>query len=96
MTYDERNRTTKSRQIKTVLRKGNLQILGNIWGGENQPSGDESKIKYLSRTRKLLETKSYGRNNIREEKNVGCFPSKILENIFEVGKGRTQTRKQEK
>ena len=48
--------------------KGNLQVLGNIGSGRHQTGRNERQIfkEYLMRTRKLLETKLYGRNLIKE------------------------------
>ena len=68
MTHDRRNQTAKSRKNKYALRKGNLQILGNIGSWHHQTSGNERKIKkeYLRRIRKLLESKLYSRNLIKE------------------------------
>ena len=42
-TFDERNRTTKSRKNQNAWRKGNLQILGNTGSGHHQINGDEGK-----------------------------------------------------
>ena len=39
-TNDERNR-----KIRTLVKKGNLQILANIGSGHHQTSGDERKNK---------------------------------------------------
>ena len=62
-TNDGRNRTIKSRKNQNTRTKGNLQVLGNTGSGPHQTSGDErKKIKYLRRTRKLLETKLYCKN----------------------------------
>ena len=36
MTYDGRNRTTKSGENQNARRKGNLQLLGNIESGRHQ------------------------------------------------------------
>ena len=49
-----------------MRRKGLLLILGNIKSGHHQTRGNEIFFfkKYLTRTRKLLETKLYDRNLI--------------------------------
>ena len=67
-TIDRRNRTSNQEKIRTLGELGNLQVLGNIGIGHHQTSGDErKKIKkeYL-RAKKLLETKLYNRNFIKE------------------------------
>ena len=65
-THDGRNSTTKPRKNQIARRKGNL--IGNIGRGYDQTRGDLKKIEkeYLRRTRKLLETKLYCRNLLRE------------------------------
>ena len=85
-THDGRNRTTKSRKNQSARRKENLQIIGNIENRYHQTSGDERKkfLKYLWRTRKLLQTKL-----------CSCPPSKIIGTILEVGEERTSTKKPE-
>ena len=67
-THDRGNRAIKSRKIRTLGKKGNLQILGNTGSWYHQTSGDERKNKEecLGRTKKLLETRLYSRNLIKE------------------------------
>ena len=59
------------RKDQNARRKGNLLILGNTGNGHHETSGDEreNKKEYLRRTRRLLETKLYSRNRIKEINN---------------------------
>ena len=62
-TNNGRNETIKLKIKKNAQRKGNLQMNENIGSGHHQTSGEERK-KYLSRARRLLETKLHHRNLI--------------------------------
>ena len=67
-TRDRQNGTSKSRKNQNAWRKGNLQILENTGSEHHQTSRDDRKIlkDYPRRTKKLLETKLYGRNLLKE------------------------------
>ena len=66
-TNSGRSKTAKSRKNQKFQRKRRLQVLGNIGSGHHQTSEDEKKKQkqYLSRSRKLLETKLYRLNLIK-------------------------------
>ena len=91
------NRSNKSRKNQNALRKGNLQMLGNIGSGHHQISGDERIIKneYLRRTRKAFETKQDSKNLIKGINTWAVHICKILMTILETYEGRTSTNRQE-
>ena len=68
ITNEGRNRTTKSRKIQNASRKENLKELRKIGSGHHQTSRDERKnsMEYLRRAGKLLETKLYCTNLIKD------------------------------
>ena len=84
------NRTAESVKNQNALRKGKLQVLGNIGSGHHQTSGEKIK-EYLRRTRKLLETKLYSRNFLKIIDNWAF----LLGIILKVDKGGTQTNEPE-
>ena len=52
--------------IRTLIKKGKLQVLGNIGIRHHQTSRDERKTKRVTqKMRELLKTKLYGRNFIK-------------------------------
>ena len=67
-THDRRSQTTKSNSNQNAQRKGNLQILGILEANTIKQVEMKEKIKkeYLRRTRKLLETKLYSGNLVKE------------------------------
>ena len=68
MTPDGQNGTTKSRKIRMLRGKETYKYLGILEVDTIRQEEMKEKIpkEYLSRTRKLLETKLYHRNLVKE------------------------------
>ena len=81
-TNNGRNRTARSRKNQNTWRKGKLQVLENVGSGQHQISGDKRKNnKRLPQTteKKLLETKFFWRNLIKEIKTWTVLPARYSE-----------------
>ena len=76
----ERVEWSDQENIRTLEKKENLQILGNIGSGPNRTSGEEKIIlkEYLSRTRHRVKNDP--------------FSSKILRRTRKMVRRRSQTR----
>ena len=90
-TNNWRNRTAKSRKNQNGLRKGKLQVLGNIGSRYHQTNWDEIKKRkvYLRQMRKLLETKQ---KSHQRDKHLISTPWKILRIILKMTKRWTQSK----
>ena len=82
----------KSERSKKIR---NLQILGIIGSEHHQTSRDTRKKEYLGRKRKLLETKLYRRNFIKNIKTWAVHPRKIVGSILKLDQRRTSTNEPE-
>ena len=75
-------------KIRTLGEKEIYKYLGKLEADTIKQVEMKKKKEYISRTRKPLETKPWGRNLIKRNKHLGCFPPKLLGIIFETDEGK--------
>ena len=77
--------------IRTLRKKRNLQILGDIGSWYYQTSGNErKKLKRVSQKKqKITRDKTLQQDPCQRNKYLDCHPRKILGAILEVDQGRT-------
>ena len=90
----ERMELTNQEKNQIIQRKGKSKILKilKVDTIKQAEMKEKKKKEYLRRTRKLLETKLYSRNLIKEiDTWAASLPCKILGTILKVDIGRTLT-----
>ena len=99
MRNNSRNRTANSEKHQKTWRKGKLHVFGNIGSGHHQTKIEKRiRKEYCKTTRKLVETKLYCRNLIKETNTQSVSFVRYSELFFkwireELSQKKQRTRK---